>query len=302
MNLDAAATEFFYSKDFTPDSGRFYRRTLAAFQAWAAKQEICEVEQVTTPLLRRYAVDLKKRISPRTRQPITGVSVYGYVNALRTFLNFCVREDWLDERVTSRLEMPKKEKKVIQVLSTHQIQLLFRGLEFSETPDRDRAMLCVLLDTGLRVSELCKLTVGDVHFHAHDAWLTVHGKGRKEREVPLGKKSRLALHRYMFSFREAPSTEQHALLGRRGQLTQAGVDKTLYALRDRAGAHQFSGVRVSAHTLRHTFAVRYLAAGGDVYKLSRLMGHGSVAITEHYLEALTSRQARENNVSILDNL
>jgi integrase/recombinase XerD len=222
------------------------------------------------------------------------------MNALRTFLNFCVREEWLNERVPQRLEMPKKEKKVLQVLSTEQIRLLFRAIEVSTTPERDRAVLSLLLDCGLRVAELCKLTLDGVHFHSNDAWLSIHGKARKEREVPLGRKSRLALHRYIYGVREAPKAQSHAILGKRGPLTQAGVDKMLYALRDESGARHFSGVRVSAHSCRHTFAAGWLEAGGDIYRLSRLMGHGSVAITERYLQAMTSRQARMGNVSILD--
>jgi integrase/recombinase XerD len=302
MHLHAAVTEFFYSKDFTTDSARFYRRTLASFELWLEAQDVTEVADITTPLVRRYAASLRERVSERTGQRLTGVSQHGYMNALRTFLNFCVREEWLNERVPQRLEMPKKEKKVLQVLSTEQIRLLFRAIEASTTPERDRAVLSVLLDCGLRVAELCKLTLDDVHFHSNDAWLSIHGKGRKEREVPLGKKSRLALHRYIHNVREAPKAECHAIIGKRGPLTQAGVDKLLYILRDRAGTHHFSGVRVSAHTCRHTFAVGWLQAGGDIYRLSRLMGHGSVAITERYLQAMTSRQARMGNVSILDAL
>lgn len=302
MDLSAAVTEFFYSKDFTPDSHRFYKRTLNSFVAWAEGQGVTTVEDITSSLLRRYGASLRERISPRTGQRLTGVSQHGYVNALRTFLHFCVREEWLDERVPNRIEMPKQEKKVLNILSPDQIQRLFRATEESQCPGEERAVLAVLLDTGLRVNELCRLTLDDVHFHANDVWLTVHGNGRKEREVPLGKKARLALHRYIYTVRDAPQSEPHTFIGKRGPLTQAGIDKMLYRLRGRSGAHHLSGVRISAHTLRHTFAVRYLAAGGDVYRLSRLLGHGSAAITERYLQALSAREAREMQVSILDAL
>ncbi len=302
MHLDAATTEFFYSKDFTPDSRRFYKRTIAAFAAWAEQQGVTNVEDITNSVLRRYSAHLREVVSPRTNKKLTGVSQHGYMNALRTFLNFSVREDWLDPRVPARLEMPKKEKKVIQVLDTQQIQLLFRAAEKSSQPQRDTALLAVMLDTGIRVAELCRLTLDDAHFHGYDAWLHITGKGRKEREVPLGRKSRLALHRYIHSTREAPKDVRYVFLGRRGPLTQTGLDKLLYTLRDDAGAQHFSGVRVSCHTLRHTYAVRSLEAGQDIYKLSRLMGHGSVAITELYLQAMTSRQARQGNISVFDQL
>jgi site-specific recombinase XerD len=88
MLLDAAVTEFFYSKDFTPDSQRFYKRTLAAFVAWVQKQDVTLVEDITASLLRRYVASLRDRISPRTGRRLTGVSQHGYANALRTFLHF----------------------------------------------------------------------------------------------------------------------------------------------------------------------------------------------------------------------
>lgn len=300
MPLPAAVTEFFYSKDFTTDSLRFYKRTLAAFTQWAETQGVTNVSDITAPLLRRYVASVRERIAPRTGLPLTGVSVFNYANALRTFLNFCEREGWLDEKVVRRLEMPRKEKKVLQVLSIEQIRLLFRACDASTTPERDRALLGVLLETGVRVAELCKLRLDDVHFEQDTAWLKVQGKGRREREVPLGRTARRALHRYIHSTRRAPSTLPYALLGKRGQLTQAGVDKMLYALRDAAGAHRFVGVQVSAHTMRRTFATRFLEAGGDIYHLSRLLGHSSVSTTELYVAAYTQRQVRESAVSILD--
>lgn len=288
MHLNAAVVEFFYSKDFTTDSNRFYRRTLDAFQSWAEQQDATTVEDLTSPLLRRYLAHLREQVSARTGKPLTGVSQHGYANALRTFLHFCAREEWLNERIPARLEMPKQEKKVLNVLSTDQLQRLLRATAGTATPLRDRAIVLLLAGTSLRVSELGRLTLDAVHCHTNDAWLVLHGKGRKQREVPLERKVRVALHRYLYMERHAPSSERHVLLGKRGPLTQAGIDGMLYDLRDAAGAQHFTGVRVSAHMLRHTFAVRYLDAGGDIYKLARLLGHGSVAITERYLQAFTA--------------
>jgi site-specific recombinase XerD len=240
--------------------------------------------------------------SERTGWPLTGVSQRGYMNALRTSLHFCAREEWLDERIPQRLDMPRQERKVLQVLSAEQVRLLFRATAASEAPMRDRALLAVLLDGGLRVAELCRLTLDDAHFERDDAWLMLHGKGRKEREVPLGRTARAHLHRYMHREREAPSRERHVFLGRRGPLTQIGVDRALYGLRDEAGARHFAGVRVSAHVGRHTFAVNFLVAGGDVCRLARLMGHSAVAVTERYLIALSAKQARTGGPSVPESL
>lgn len=254
MYLDAARTEFFYSKDFTTDSARFYRRTLAAFLAWAEGQGIAAVADITTPLLRRYVVSVKARTvvrGPRRGQPLTGVSVSGYANALRTFLNFCVREDWLDERVVRRFEMPRKEKKVLQILSTEQVRVLFRACELGTQPERDRALLSVLLETGIRVAELCKLRVEDVHFETEAAWLKIQGKGRREREVPLGRTARLALHRYLHHTRRAQQRIRHAAGHARPVDAGGRGQAALRAARRRRGAPLRWGAGERPHHAAH---------------------------------------------------
>jgi integrase/recombinase XerD len=79
-------------------------------------------------------------------------------------------------------------------------------------------------------------------------------------------------------------------------LLRNGLDQAIYELRDRAGAEKFAGTRVSAHTARHTFALAFLKATGDVYRLSKLMGHSSVSVTEHYLRSFRARDARGEGV------
>jgi site-specific recombinase XerD len=76
----------------------------------------------------------------------------------------------------------------------------------------------------------------------------------------------------------------------------------LYRLRDLAGRQHFDGIRVSAHTLRHSFAVHYMQQGGDIYKLCRLMGHENTHTTERYLRAFQARDARLSSRSVLDGL
>jgi site-specific recombinase XerD len=194
--------------------------------------------------------------------------------------------------------MPRREQKVIQVLSAQQIDLLMRVAETT----RDKAILAVLLDCGLRVNELCTLNLQNVHFTPQDAWLLVHGKRDKWREVGLGRKARRLLHTYIYRERHAPPNEAHVFLGKHGPLTASGIDQLLYRLRDEAGAEHFTGVRVSAHTMRHTFAVHYLSSGGELYKLSRLLGHTSVTTTDGYLRAFRARDARRNSESVLDSM
>jgi integrase len=155
-----------------------------------------------------------------------------------------------------------------------------------------------LLDTGCRASELCGLKMQDVTFAPDTAWILVHGKGRKEREIKLGRKARLALSRYVH--RERKSDSERVFIGRKGPLTAEGLDRMLYRLRDAAGRQHFTGVTVGAHRWRHTYAVMALMAGMDSVAVSRNMGHADIGVTMNYLKSLTSQQVMRMAISPLD--
>ena len=144
------------------------------------------------------------------------------------------------------------------------------------------------------------LTLDEVFLDSTDPFVRVMGKGRKERELGLGKSARAALLKYITRFRGTPKGEQHVFLTRHyNPMTVNALDQLFYRLRDWAG---IEGVRCSPHTARHTFALNYLQATGDIYRLSRLMGHAGVHVTEGYLKALKSREVRQEGISVLDRL
>ncbi len=168
----------------------------------------------------------------------------------------------------------------------------------SELVARDRAILSILLDTGIRANELCSLTLDKVHLDTQDAYITVHGKGNKWREVGLGKQARTALYKYIHRYRTASKDNDYVFLSRyKVKMTPTGLNQILYRLADWAHVEG----RVSAHVWRHTYAMQYLKNGGDVYKLSRLLGHVGISITENYVRSLSQRDARIGQ-SVLDSL
>jgi len=114
----------------------------------------------------------------------------------------------------------------------------------------------------------------------------------------LGKSSRLALHRYIRQYRTHARPTDTVFQSRTyRQMTINGLDQILYRLRDWAHLD----VPAGAHKFRHTFSVNYLLAGGDVYKLSRLLGHTNVTTTERYVRSMSQRDARQG-LSVLDQL
>ena len=159
----------------------------------------------------------------------------------------------------------------------------------------------MLIDTGIRNDELCSLMLDNVHLKdPKDCYIKVDGKGRKEREVGLGRDAAKALKRYITRYRKAMRSERSVFLSRFGQrFTPNGLDQMLRRLGRWA---KVSDVRVSAHTFRHTYAVNYLKNGGDIFKLSRLLGHESVQTTMIYLKAFNAKDARDGGPSVLDNL
>ena len=174
-----------------------------------------------------------------------------------------------------------------------------------DIPLRDTAILSLLVDTGLRATEVVSLQLEDVTLTSDSAWLVVRrGKGRKGRQTAMGKKARMALNRYLTRERHASDPdERHVFLARNGTpLTVDGLDRLLYRLRNAAGREWFEGVSVGAHRWRHTSATRALELGTDLYTVSLGLGHSSLTTTQGYLRAVNAHKLRDHAVSPLDNL
>ena len=162
---------------------------------------------------------------------------------------------------------------------------------------RDRAILAVLAETGIRASELCELTIGNTHLDPERLPLSVFtAKGIN------GEKSGLEKGPGANSARICAcivwtlcGTEPVFVSRQRKQLLAGGLRHIVYRLGEWA---YITGVRCSPHTFRHTFACNYLLQGGDIYVLSRLMGHTSVKITERYLKAIKATEARQTGKRI----
>ncbi len=297
MQLEDACTELRYTKDWTAQTAAWYHARLGAFVPWAREQGVTTIEGVTPPLVRRYLDYLHTRPG-RASKPLDSYTIHGHIRAIRTLLFWAASEDLIDEKVPKRIQPPKREQKVLQVLDEKQLDLLMTAAKQTDTPLRDTALLYLLLDTGCRASELCGLKVGDVTFAAESAYILVHGKERKQREIALGKKARLALSRYLH--RERTSSAAQLFIGRKGPLAPEGLERLLYRLRDSAGAQHFTGITVAPHRWRHTHSVMALEAGMDLFTLSRQLGHAEIGVTTNYLKAVTQRQLRKMTISPLD--
>ncbi len=304
MDVQVAVGEFLASKfQLSPHSRRGYRLRLAVFTSWCESQHLA-LEELKTSHLRTFIEDVSRRPGQKGGT-LRSSSVRLYVTTVKTFLAWCASEEDFEEfvssKVVSRIPAIKAEQPIIETFTPEQIAALFAATGEQPFPIRDRAIVSVLLDTGIRASELVGLTIDCCWLDPDDSYLKILGKGKKWREVPLGRTARTALRRYITRYRKPrTASEQHVFLGRTGEpLMVSGLEQIIRPIGHRA---RIKGVRVSPHTFRHTFACMYLLNGGDIYRLARIMGHTSVKVTERYLSAIKSKQVRQENHSVLDHL
>jgi len=216
-------------------------------------------------------------------RPARPSTVDTYYRCLRAFFNFAVREELLDESPMRKLKPPRVPKDQVQPFTQEQAQALVDAAKASDQSLRNTALVLVLLDTGLRVGELCSFTVGDVD--PETKALSVQGKGGKRRAVYLSTTVRRALWRYVEHERRLAGEDEPLFVASRGRATDAGLTpngicKLFHRLGTVAGLRD---VRCSPHTARHYFAVTMLRNGANLFELQQLMGHEDLTMLRRYV-------------------
>ncbi len=292
-----------------------YRQRLEAFATWCQAQNI-QLEAVRSKSIDQFLDHLRatRRSHKAGAEQLSSYTLVGYVRVIKTFLNWCVEDEEFCEYVelvtVRRIKLPKTEEFVIEPFSPEQIAALFRAcdqqsgryLDLRHLRLRDKTIIAVLVDTGIRADEICTLAIANVTLDPRDAHIKVFGKGSKWREVPLGNKARKLLREYIHKFRSEARKSEPVFVSRyHQQLTVSGLEQIIHRLGQLAG---IDGVRCSPHTFRHTFACNFMIAGGDIFDLSKFLGHSSIEVTLHYLKALSARVIRLRKAfqSALDNL
>jgi len=229
---------------------------------------------------------------------VSTTTVAHYYNCLRIFFSWLKREDFISENPIARISKPRKEQKVIRALSTEQIRALFKLCPSkTSTGARNLAIVMMLLDSGMRVSELANLQLDDIDPES-GAILIRQAKGKKQRVVRIGSATQKAVWRYRTLHRKGDS--DRLFLGIHGRpLDSDAIELIVRRLGKKAGI-----LGVHAHRLRHTFAISFLRSGGDVFSLKYLLGHSSLTMVANYLSSLSSEDAirAHKRFSPLDNV
>jgi hypothetical protein len=201
-----------------------------------------------------------------------------------------------------KVKITRPPVKVIPAFSASEVEQLLHAINTKTAAGYcNYAIFLTMLDTGLRVSELCSLKVEKLWLQ--DGMAKVLGKGNKERMVPIGKQLQRILWHYIDRCRPEPTTPNctSVFLTQAGRpLTRGRVQKMMTGYGQEA---KLAGIRCSPHTLRHTAAIFFLRNGGDVFSLQRMLGHASLEMTRRYCELADIDVKRAHSMaSPVDNL
>jgi len=274
-DFDAVIDAFILSrhlKNASTETLQWYRKRLKPFA------HFCQQRNETPSTFSRETIlaYLNFRL-----QHLTPQTVNGDLRAIKAFARWLVREGFRNDNPTQDIEKLKEPIHYPRTLSDEQVVALVNTIAkhahtFSGL--RDLTFVCLLLDTGLRLSEALNLKLSDIDLS--QGFVRVIGKGGKERFVPIGESVKVVLHRYLMRRMTVTNAGDWLFittLATRLTKRQAHMRLSLWA--KKAG---IEGVRVSPHSLRFTFVRKWLQSGGDSIVLQRILGHQTTQMTAYY--------------------
>jgi len=268
------------SKGYSRNTIEAYRNDLNQFLNFAVNERpnLNDWTRVDKPLVLSFILHLKER-------SYTPSSVARKVAVLKSFYHFLTEKHLVDVDPTSTVGSPKVEKRLPQILSSHEIERLLAAPLDVNTPKgyRDAAILELLAASGMRVTEVTSLNVDDLNLQNR----TVHcaGRGNKRRVIPIQESAATVLERYLSRGRPVTANENELALfvnphGER--LTRQGMWLLIKEYVQKAGIT----TPVTPHTLRHSFAVHLLNHGADLANVQRLLGHANISTTQMYTQLI----------------
>jgi len=227
---------------------------------------------------------------------VSNKTILNYHTGLSALWTWAEKERLVIENIVRLVDRPRPEKRDIIPLTQNDVRALLANLEKTSLyqrpgkrpsshslpcAERNRAIILLLLDTGVRSSELCQLT--HQNLDAKNARIKVMGKGAKERSLPISPRTAQAIWRYTIQ-RPDPQPSETIFLNQHLQpLNRDRLLKLLYIIGNRAQVKN-----VHPHRFRHTFAINYLRNGGDPWSLQRMLGHETMEMVSRYLSIAQS--------------
>lgn len=245
-----------------------YQRDLAALTQW------CEAHDVTDPQT-LHGDQLREFVASEHRRGLSAKSLQRRLSACRSFYAWLLKNNVIDNSPAAGLRAPKAPRKLPQVLDADEAVQLVELPTDAPLGLRDRALLELFYSSGLRLSELCAMRWRDLD--TASGIVLVHGKGNRERTVPVGSHAMTALQEWR---KESGGTgEKPVFPGRSGgPISQRAVQIRIKQLAQRQGLFK----NVHPHMLRHSFASHILESSGDLRGVQELLGHADIATTQIY--------------------
>ena len=285
MEIQQGIKEFLIEievRKYTPRTIRGYRNNLNLFLRFCTEHEIAAIENVTLATVKQFTRAM-------TASKKKGTYINGILKGVKSFLQYCYEEGYGAFNTKCCFPWCKEERAVITAFTPQQVKTMFqncRGSDFKAI--RDRTILTMLIDTGIRCLELCSIRPSDIH----EDYIIIQGKNHKQRVVPITPILRKNMVKYeavkenYFRYKNTDDTYFLSFDGR--ALTVSAVE----VLMKKYGSG-IEGIRVSPHTCRHFFAQQQIKMGTDLYTISRLLGHENIQITQTYLNSLRDRDVIE---------
>lgn len=292
----------------SPRTISWYTANLQQFVDYLHKQHLSDlIDAIDIKILREYVLYLLKRPQFPGKKPdqsktatLSPSSVHGHVRTLKAFFNWLLSEELIEKNPAKGLKPPKVPKTLISILSDKEITTIINSFSRSNPLDmRNQTIFMLLIDTGIRIGEVIKLTQDDLYLN--DGYIKVFGKGQRERIVPIGSNIQKAIHKYLFRFRANtanPDTNNVFLSIRNKQMSENSMKLMFRRLAERTGIH-----RLHAHLCRHTFATKFLSNGSDIFTLQKILGHSTLEMVRRYSNLNSDHiRAQHKRFSPLDRL
>lgn len=294
MLLKFAVEEFLADRTFrnlSPTSLKDYKQVLNDFMNYMKERDKLNVEEITTGDIKSYLLDAKSKGNSAT-------TINRKLANIRVFFNFLVEEKILSSNPANSIKSQRVDVK-IETFTDEQVRQMIsyfrrlkqRGKTFYAY--RNYLIILTLLGTGIRRGELCNLRWKDVDFENYK--ITVIGKKRQQRTVPLTEKLRQELIEFhLFVRKKFNITDNDYVFTTysKKRLSENAVENVFKRLKK---VMNFKNVRLSPHTFRHTFAKNWIMNGGDVFSLQRILGHSSIEMTNRYVTLFGSALKEQND-------
>lgn len=276
-----------------------YSRTLSKFAAWMDEDR--PVQEITSRHIELFFKSLDK---------LSNKSLLNYYIGLSALWSWLVGEGLAAENIVRKLTPPKAEQKEVVPLTESEVKAIMSALNRSRVYvrqgtsvdhalgsfERNRAIILLMLDTGLRASELCDLRVEDMD-NRNNRIFVRKGKGMKERMLPFSPRTGQMIWRYLAARHDTQPGDPLFTSKLNRSMTRTKLAEMFANIGRRAGVPNFH-----PHRLRHTFAIQYLRNGGNAYTLQAMLGHSSLDMVKRYLKlAQTDLDTAHRRASPVDN-